>query len=127
VRVDADEPERVVMDEVLESAERTALREASPLRLKNTVPRKMATVTPKTPKFPQKAGLQPAAKSGAVIKNALRSETIPLQPGTSADDERAATSVGDALTGVRDGQRTYYSRRDAPSIANKHVSDEKPK
>lgn len=122
----ADEPERVVTDEVLESAERTALREASPLRLKNTVPRKMATVTPKTPRFPQKAGLQPAANSGAVIKNALRSETIPLQPGTSSGDERAATSVGHALTVVLDGQSTYYSQRDTPSIANNHVSDKKP-
>ncbi len=78
-----------VTEDVLESPERSALREASPLRLRNTVPRKMATVTPNTPKFPQKAGLQPAVSSGAVIKNALRSDTIPLQPGTSLQDESA--------------------------------------
>ena len=73
-------------------AERAALREASLLRLRNTVPRKMAIVTPSTPKLPQNAGLQPAQSKGAVITKALRSETIPLQPGAPSDPTRFVTN-----------------------------------
>jgi hypothetical protein len=50
---------QVFVEEDVGGVERVAVRAALLLRLRNTVPRKMATVTQSTPKFPQKMPLQP--------------------------------------------------------------------
>ena len=42
-----------------------ALRVALVLRLKKTVPKKMPTVTQRTPRLPQRIALQPVRKSAA--------------------------------------------------------------
>lgn len=56
--------------------ERVADRAALLVRLRNTVPKKMATVTQRTPKFPQKIPLQPVPSSGAESNNDVRSDNI---------------------------------------------------
>jgi hypothetical protein len=57
--------------------ERVAVRAALLLRLRNTVPRKMATVTHSTPKFPQKIPLQPELPQSTDSSNAVRVEACP--------------------------------------------------
>jgi hypothetical protein len=53
-----------------------ALRVELLFRLKKTVPRKMATVTHRTPRLPQKTPLQPELNTGAESNNVLRSADI---------------------------------------------------
>jgi hypothetical protein len=57
--------------------ERVALlRAAALLRLRKIVPRKMPTVTQRTPRFPHKMALQPFRSSGAETKHAVRNANI---------------------------------------------------
>jgi hypothetical protein len=64
---------------VLGGVDRLAVGVLELLRLKNTVPRKMATVTHRTPRLPQKTPLQPVLKTGAESNNVLRSADINLR------------------------------------------------
>jgi hypothetical protein len=72
----------------LDGVERAALRVALLLRLRKTVPRKMPTVTQRTPRFPQRIALQPVSNSGAVQHspetNPVRSADItpPKEPSS---------------------------------------------
>jgi hypothetical protein len=54
---------------VLEADERLAVREASLVRLRKTVPRKIPTVTHRTPRLPQKMPLQPVLNSTGTARN----------------------------------------------------------
>lgn len=60
----------------MDADEREAPRFALLLRVKNTVPKKIATVTPKTPRFPQSTPLHPETKNRPTTIDPDRSAAI---------------------------------------------------
>ncbi len=116
---------------VVGAVERVALRVDSLLRLKNTVPRKIATVTHRTPKLPQKAALHPALSSGAVTSIAFRSANISLRLEHRADDldcpaarvPSRATHVYDTLSHGFEIAKLLTTRREARQARRQNAAE----
>jgi hypothetical protein len=64
--------------------ERAALLRVVLLRLRKIVPRKMPTVTQRTPRFPHRMALQPFKSSEAETKHAVRNANITPPSSTRA-------------------------------------------
>jgi len=73
---------------VLEDALAVGWAEDGRVRLKKTVPRKIPTVTQKTPRFPQNTVLQPVARNAIDTHRAERSANI--TPPTGPSGKRSA-------------------------------------